>query len=91
MRPEGFRQWKAAEQLTLAEAVALIEYGACCNPCRETRRVDLAQLVQRFGPDFLVGDIRPRLRCSKCGNRQIISVTLWKEATTTHRMMEHWK
>jgi hypothetical protein len=51
---------KTAEQLTLAEAVELIVYGASCNRCHETRRIDLAKLRDRLGPRFLVGDIRPR-------------------------------
>ena len=82
---------KTAEQLTLAEAVELIVYGASCNRCHETRRVDLAQLRDRLGPQFLVGDIRPRLRCSKCGTRKVIAVTLWTTATSTAAMSAHWK
>jgi hypothetical protein len=67
---------KTSEHLTLAEAVELIVYGASCNRCHETRRIDLAQLRDRLGPRVLVGQIRRRLRCSKCGNRRIIVVTL---------------
>jgi hypothetical protein len=82
---------KTAEQLTLAEAVERIEYGANCDRCHETRRVDLARLRDRLGPDFLVGDLRPRLRCAKCGKRQVIVVTLWKAASSTDRLTQHWK
>jgi hypothetical protein len=82
---------KSAEQLTLAEAVELIAYGASCNRCQETRRVDLARLRDRLGPRFLVGDIRPRLRCSKCGTRKVIAVTLWTSATSTAAISAHWK
>lgn len=82
---------KTAEQLTLAEAIELIEYGASCNTCHETRRVDLAQLRDRLGPTFMVGDIRQRLRCAKCGNRRIIVVTLWQSASSTSSMSAHWK
>lgn len=82
---------KTAEQLTLAEAVELIDYGASCNRCRETRRVDLAKLRDNLGARVLIGDVRPRLRCSKCGNRRVIVVTLWKDATATERLSEHWK
>jgi hypothetical protein len=82
---------KPVDQLTLAEAVELIVYGASCNRCHETRRIDLAQLRDRLGPGFLVDDIRPRLRCAKCGNRRIIVVTLWLAATSTERMSAHWK
>lgn len=82
---------KSAEQLTLAEAVELIAYGASCNRCHETRRIDLAQLRDRLGPEFPVDDVRPRLRCSKCGNRRIITVTLWLSASSTDAMSAHWK
>ena len=81
---------KTAEQLTLGEAVELIVYDASCNRCHETRRVDLAQLCERLGPRILVGDIRPRLRCSKCGSRNIIVVTLWRSASSTPSLMAHW-
>jgi len=81
---------KSADDLTLAEAVDLIVYGANCRACKETRQIDLHQLLERFGPDFIVYKILPKLRCTKCGSRQIICVTLWKEAATTERLMEHW-
>ena len=82
---------KPAHLLTLAEAVELIVYGASCNRCHETRRVDLAQLCDRLGPHLLVGDIVPRLRCTKCGERNVIIVTLWRSASSTSSMTAHWK
>jgi hypothetical protein len=82
---------RPAEQLTLAEASDLIHYGASCNRCHETRRIDLAKLAERLGPHFMVGDIRRRLRCSKCGTRKVIIVTLWKSSTSSEAMMAHWK
>ena len=82
---------KPAHQLTLAEAADLIVYGASCNRCHETRRVDLAQLRDRLGAHFRVGDVRLRLRCSKCGNRKVIAVTLWQSASSTSSMSSHWK
>lgn len=82
---------KNAVELTLAEAVDQIDYGACCNRCRETHRIDLAQLLARFGPHFTVDEIRPRLICTKCDTREIIVVTLWKSASSTEQMTAHWK
>ena len=82
---------KTAEQLTLAEAVDQIEYGASCDRCHETRRIDLVRLRDQLGSQFLVGDIRRRLRCSKCGKRNVIVVNLWKVATSTPSLMAHWK
>lgn len=82
---------KPAHDLTLAEAVDHIYYGASCETCRSVRRIDLNRMLAEMGPDALVRDIRPRLACAKCGGKEIISVTLWKAATTSHLLMADWK
>jgi len=80
-----------AEELTLAVAAKLIYYGANCRTCKETREIDLAKMAERLGPDFLVGKLRPLLRCSTCGGKNIIVATLWKDATSSERLKAHWK
>lgn len=80
-----------AVDLTLAQAVERIEYGAGCGTCREVRRINLQHLRETLGDSFLVRDIRPRLVCRRCGSREIIVTTLWKSATSTERLMAHWK
>lgn len=82
---------KDAVDLTLAEAVEQIEYGAGCGRCREVRRINLQLLRETLGDSFCVRDIRPHLVCRKCGNREIIVTTLWKSATSTERLMAHWQ
>jgi len=82
---------KPAHLLTLAEAVEKIVYGASCDRCHETRRIDLAKLRDRFGREFLVENIRPRLRCAKCGNRKVIVATLWQSASSTDALSADWK
>jgi hypothetical protein len=83
---------KPAHELTLAEAVNQIYFGASCDDCKKgVRRIDLAQLVERLGPDIIVKDIRQRLRCAKCGGRNVIISTLWKDNSMSERMIEHWK
>jgi hypothetical protein len=82
---------KVAEDLTLAEAVDQIYYGASCENCKETRQVDLQKLIDRFGPAFKVRGIVKRLRCKKCSGKNVRSVTLWKESTMNARLMAHWK
>lgn len=74
-----------------AEAADLIYYGASCETCCETRRIDLLKIRDQLGPDVLVQDIRKRLRCRKCGTRKVIITTLWQSATTAASMMAHWK
>jgi hypothetical protein len=80
-----------AEDLTLAEAVEQIVYGADCRDCKEVRRLDLAIMRDRLGADFRVGDLRPLLTCPICGGRRIIVATHWKSATTSERMTADWK
>lgn len=46
---------------SLAEVVYLLPYGASCDVCRETRRIDRAKLRNQLEPDALVQDIRKRL------------------------------
>lgn len=82
----------APHDLTLDVAIDLIYFGASCEDCKDgVRRIDLGPLLQRLGPEVIVRDVRPRLRCSTCGGRNVIISTLWKDATTTERLMEHWK
>lgn len=47
-------------------------YGASCGPCGHASRLDLNKLRAYLGPDFKLKDVRPRLKCEKCGNRQVI-------------------
>lgn len=79
-----------ADDLTMKEAVDQIYYGANCRDCQEVRRVDLSQMLQIIGPYALVRDLRPRLRCRKCGGKQIVVTTLWKNSTVAVDMMKHW-
>ena len=83
---------KPAHLLTLAEAIEQIYFGASCENCRDgVRRIDLSRLVVHLGPDILVQDVRPRLRCVKCGGRNVIISTLWKDNSMSDRMIEYWK
>ena len=58
---------------------ALIDGGMeitayCEDPdCRHTQPVDLVRFRDRFGPDapMMRRDVLPRLRCSKCGGKNI--------------------
>ena len=82
---------KATHELTLDEAIDLIAYGAHCDRCHETRRIDLAKLRERLGSQVRVGEIRPRLQCAKCGYRRIVVVTLWLSASSTPSLSADWK
>jgi hypothetical protein len=78
-----------ANDLTIAQAIKLLAYGASCEDCHEIRYVDLAALP--LPPDTRVGDIRQHLRCATCGGKNIITTKLWRSATTTEAMVAKWK
>jgi hypothetical protein len=80
------------DSLTLEQAAELIHYGADCRICQDgIRRIDLHALIEKLGPDFKLGDVRPLLRCSRCGQKRVIVSMPRKDATTTQRQIERWK
>lgn len=42
-----------------------------CAACGNRRRMDPAELARRLGYDFAVPDLAWRMRCSRCGGRDI--------------------
>jgi hypothetical protein len=46
---------------------------AYCHDCNHSKKLDLAKLRDRFGPDALAmaDDIIPRLKCEKCGSKKV--------------------
>ena len=83
---------KPAHLHSLAEALDCLDFGASCNDCKKgAHRLDAKQLLKRLRPNILVQDIRLRLRCSKGGDKNVMLTTLWKGATMSERMLEHWK
>jgi len=79
-----------AISLPLCTAATQIAYGAECRRCKIIVRVDLEVMARRLGPQAQVRDIRPRLRCSRCGSRDPIICTLWLSQTATAAMVEGW-
>jgi hypothetical protein len=52
----------------------------CRNPdCRDNSRLVVADLVKRLGYDFLVSDLRKRLRCSGCRRKEVSVVVMRPE------------
>jgi hypothetical protein len=59
----------------------VIERGALlfeCGNCWRLSEVDVLDLVARFGPDALVGAVRSRTVCRKCGRRRVRSLVRLK-------------
>lgn len=52
---------------TLGElAAAKMALVAVCPRCKHRKVVYLAALIEKYGPDALLIDLRPRFRCSSC-------------------------
>ncbi|MEO1249662.1 MAG: hypothetical protein AAFW76_07460, partial [Pseudomonadota bacterium] len=48
-----------------------------CNRCFHSQVLSLDVLIPRLGPDMAVPDIGARMRCSKCGSRDIATRPDW--------------
>jgi DNA-directed RNA polymerase subunit RPC12/RpoP len=44
---------------------------AACRACSHRASLSSVELAQRLGYDFPLPDLKGRLRCSKCGKRQV--------------------
>jgi hypothetical protein len=44
---------------------------AACRACSHRASLSSVELAQRLGYDFPLPDLKARLRCSKCGKRQV--------------------
>jgi hypothetical protein len=58
-----------------------IERGALlfeCGNCWHLAEVDALDMVARFGADALVGAVRVRMVCRKCGRRRVRSLVRLK-------------
>jgi hypothetical protein len=53
----------------LSELHGSFEVYALCPPCERMEALPLRALMNRFGMDVTLSDIRPRLRCRVCGER----------------------
>ena len=59
----------------------VIERGALafeCRNCWHLAQVDVLGLIERFGADMTVGDMRRRARCRMCQSRRVRSLVRLK-------------
>jgi len=47
-------------------------YGAYCRKCKHGSRLSLQKLRAALGDNFMLRDLRHRLRCERCGSRQAV-------------------
>lgn len=72
-----------ADRITLGQAAKEQVYLISCSICKHKTQVDLAAMVAKLGESFPLDNLRPRLKCSKCGSKKTISTTLWLSSTAT--------
>jgi hypothetical protein len=60
------------ETAKLGEITDEYYFAAQCSVCKHRRRFKISTLRDALGTNFEVRRIRPRLRCNRCGSKQII-------------------
>jgi hypothetical protein len=47
-------------------------YGAYCRRCKHSARLSLVKLRAHLGDNFPLAKLRDRLRCERCGQREVV-------------------
>jgi hypothetical protein len=74
----GDRRYRERMEYAKLETAALAHvddsyyYGAYCRKCKHSARLSLVKLRAHLGDDFPLAKVRERLRCQRCGSRQIV-------------------
>jgi hypothetical protein len=63
--------WNADWHLMARCARGMIDYGRSATKCEWSYNLDMMTLVATRGRDFPVADLAKRLRCPRCGCREI--------------------
>jgi hypothetical protein len=61
---------------TLADLSPRNRLDAHCTRCRYSRRLDVQELIAKYGP-LRIGELRERLRCNRCGARRPQVILGW--------------
>ena len=57
---------------TLARVDDSYYYGAYCRRCKHSARLSLVKLRAHLGENFPLAKVRDRLRCERCGLREVV-------------------
>jgi hypothetical protein len=60
------------ETAALAHVDDSYYYGAYCRKCKHSARLSLVKLRAHVGDDFPLIKVREKLRCQRCGSRQVV-------------------
>jgi len=70
-------------KMTLCEFVEKYAYVAECPRCMHSKHIEMQPLIEKFGADFPVVYVRPKLVC-ECGNRAVLGGGIHLEYYKTH-------
>jgi len=65
-------EYAKLETAALAHVDDSYYYAAYCRKCKHSARLSLEKLRRRLGDDFPLASVKSRLRCERCGSRQIV-------------------
>ena len=66
----------------LADVTDDFYFAAACRQCEHGKRLKLSALRVRLGGEYPLVKIRERLRCKKCGSREIVITFLAPDQKT---------
>jgi hypothetical protein len=65
-------EYARLETASLAHVDDSYYYGAYCRKCKHSARLSLVKLRAHLGDDFPLAGVKERLRCRRCGSRQVV-------------------
>jgi hypothetical protein len=65
-------EYARLETALLRDVDETFYYGAECRQCGHCARLSLLKLRAHFGDDYPLAKVRKRLRCEKCGAREVV-------------------
>jgi len=65
-------EYAKLDTATLAHVDDSYYYGAYCRRCKHFARLSLVKLRAHLGENFPLTKVRDRLRCERCGLREVV-------------------
>ncbi len=65
-------EYAKLDTATLAHVDDSYYYGAYCRRCKRSARLSLVKLRAHLGDNFPLAKVRDRLRCERCGLREVV-------------------
>ncbi len=75
-------EYARLETAILAHVDDTYYYGAHCRECKHSARLSLSKLRVHLGDTFPLVKVRDKLRCERCGSKQIVITFLTPDQRT---------